>query len=341
MNLVVIATTAAGLVVLTASCQDATQLTLDISTNAKCHDELKSTAIYVGSSLESVNGKLQTGAPVAQTDACNSGEVGTLVVTPGNSQGAVTVVGGFYGKSPTDCVEGHYENCIIARRSFTFIKHQSLTIPIPLERNCLNVPCSATTTCHNGACYDAAVECSGNSCPVPGTEPDAGSVDAGPMAIVEGGGPPVDGSTITGDDSGSDSGETDASGGVDGSDDGSVSATPDAGGGSDAAMPLACRSDGMGGVEVGGCNGQTCAAGTTCCNSMGGALGCYATATCLGANTIYCCNDTDCPGSMCCTGGGLAVASPPPPPILGGVKMGCSEGGLAVRAPNTTPGSCK
>ena len=302
-----------------ASCQDPTQLTLIVSTNAKCHDELRSTAIYVSGTLGSVNEKVQTSSPVAQTDNCNAGDIGTLVVTPGNSQGAVVVIGGFYGKSPTECVEGHYDNCIVARRSFTFIKHAALNIPIPLERSCLNVPCSANTTCHNGACYDAAVECLNGACDVPGTTPDAGSVDAGPMAIVEGGGPPdKDGGTTTGSDSGGTQmdggGMIDGGNAADGStDSGIVTHSYDASG-------ITCAMGGMT-LVVNSCvtlNVQ-CAIGQGCCAPVASTV-CGSPATCEGVKPVSCCANSECPLDLpCCSAGSPPANASPPPIAMNGV----------------------
>ncbi len=323
-----------GLVVF-AACQDPTQLTLAISTNAKCHDELKATAIYVGGSLGGVNEKVQTSSPVAQTDTCASGSIGTLVVTPGSSEGAVVVIGGFYGKPPTDCVEGHYENCIIARRSFTFIKHASLVIPIPLERSCLNVPCNATTTCHNGACYDAAVECSSNgTCPVPGTAPGADSVDAGPMAVVEGGGPnDTDGSTESDSGLPTDSGSTpdadqDGGGTVDsGTDSGLVSRPYDAGGITCSGMPLLVTSCDTPGIQ--------CAAGEGCC-APAGARECGSPAKCAGIKPVSCCAMVDCPSDLPCCVGGL-----PPPPNMSPVIFGPGTCQATMFFPGFAAGHCE
>lgn len=316
-----------GLVVF-AACQDPTQLTLAISTNAKCHDELKATAIYVGGSLGGVNEKVQTSSPVAQTATCTSGDIGTLVVTPGNSQGAVVVIGGFYGKPPTDCVEGHYENCIIARRSFTFIKHASLVIPIPLERSCLNVPCSATTTCHNGACYDAAVDCSSNvTCAVPGTEPDAGSVDAGPNAFVDA---PSD---MDATSSGSEAGGSGADSSADAADAADSAITK---GGTPVCKLVQAQ------LVVSNCSATDCATLEACCTpNGGGALTCsLAGGNCDTALPILCCDHSDCPMGKCCVGGntkpvsGVPILDPMPPD-------GAVVCGFVNRADNTTPGTCQ
>lgn len=334
-----------ALSLLSASCQDPTQLTLDISTNAKCHDELNATAIYVGGSLESVDTKVQKSAPVAQTSTCNSGDVGTLVVTPGNSEGAVVVIAGFYGKSPTDCTEQHYDNCIIARRSFTFIQHTPLTIPIELERDCLNVPCDVQSTCHNGQCYAAAINCTNSGCTKPG-EGSSAPVDGGPNAYVDA--PSSSDAAHDASDSGMsrvDSGDAEA--------------------GTTATGPV-CRDNGAGGLVVKQCGPTDCGNGQACClpNGGGATLACTAAppsvSNCNAGAVIHCCGNDQCPIGMCCVGGNKMVG------VFDGVAMGAGldaamlddagnvvdAGGFGMdaspmvctnvaRTNNSTPGTCQ
>lgn len=322
---------AVALGVLVASCQDPTQLTLAISTNAKCHDELNATAIYVGGSLESADTKVQKGSPVAQTTTCDSGNIGTLVVTPGNTEGAVVVIAGFFGKSPTDCNDKDFKNCIVARRSFTFIQHTPLTIPIELERDCLNVPCDVSSTCHNGQCFSAAITCTTSGCTKPG-ENDAGPVDGGPMLFPDGQPEPVDDGSTFSDGSSSDGGAKDS-----GADVGST--PPMEGGAGDAGQNLTCKDPGGGqALSVDGCGGQTCASANACCNT-GTGLMCHLPDDCVNgaAPNIYCCDDIQCPGVRCCIGslavaGGASNVSPPR------FKVGCP---LGARAAGSNPGKCQ
>ena len=179
---------------LSASCQQPTELTLVLSTNAKCGTQLTSTAIYVGSSSEATNGRLQTKAPSpdALTKNCVNGDIGTLVLTPGAMHGAVVVVAGFGGKPAEECFDGNYVNCIVARRTFSFVQHTPLTIPVELELDCLNVPCDQNSTCHNGACYSAKIDCASNgTCTNPGDN-DAGPVDGGAALLPDGAPEPLD-----------------------------------------------------------------------------------------------------------------------------------------------------
>ncbi len=326
-NVLLLAVGGVMLVALTSSCQDPTQFTLVISTNAKCHDELKATAIYVGGSLGAVNDKVQTSSPVANTDNCVSGNVGTLVVTPGNSDGAVVVIGGFYGKLPTACVEGHYENCIVARRSFAFIKHTPLSIPIELERDCLNVPCDVNSTCHNGACYAAGVTCATNGdCSHPG-DGDAGPLDAGPNAFVDA---PADKDASEGGMTGKDAGE-DAGEAADAADGEAGPVTP---------AGVVCKDTG-GMLLVSNCGAKDCSGLQACCGPSA-MLVCAAPQSCPGAQSIYCCDHNQCPVGQCCLGGNAKALAP----ILGGAgaeagvfdASACSP---VARMPNSTPGTCQ
>ncbi len=332
-NALLLAVAGVVLLALTSSCQDPTQFTLVISTNAKCHDELKATAIYVGGSLDAVDKKVQTSFPVANTDNCVSGNIGTLVVTPGNAEGAVVVIGGFNGKLPTACVENNYKDCIIARRSFSFIKHTPLSIPIELERDCLNVPCDVNSTCHNGACYSADITCAANGqCSHPG-DGDAGPVDAGPKLFPDGQPePPGDGSMLPdGALVGPDGAVFIPDGGHDAAADGEAGTNP---------TPLVCKDNG-GMFVLANCGGKDCIGLQACCGPAA-ALACDAPTTCSGVFPIYCCDNTQCPTGQCCVGGNVKAFAPP---ILGpGVEAGADAGGVCqviLRMNSTTPGTCQ
>ena len=294
---------------LAASCQAPTELTLAISTDARCGTEIKTTAIYVAQAPSNANDSVQARSPIAQTDTCASGTIGTLVVTPGGDDGAVVIIAGFDGKSPTDCVDGNYVDCIIARRSFSFIKHTPLTVPIVLERDCLNVPCDAFSTCHNGACYSSSLDCSSGSCSAVGSN-DAGPVDAGPGSILQADGAP---------EIFPEAGPNDASSSADGSD-GSNSGGNDAGDSGDAGL----TNGGDGGIPTGltcapsingplvqGCGpvlGAACSEVMACKVTNGdvGASGdCEADMPPYGlANAaLYCCQNSECGGGQCCGGG--------------------------------------
>ncbi len=105
------------------------------------------------------------------------GFIGTLVVTPGG-QGATLVVaagvglGGAPPPEPGTCADTEgAKRCIIARRTFSFLEHTSLTLPIELDPLCIGKACEPSSTCFRGACVDAAVVCNGPDCGLVGENP--------------------------------------------------------------------------------------------------------------------------------------------------------------------------
>jgi hypothetical protein len=326
------------LCVLSASCQEPTELTLVLSTNAQCGTQLTSTAIYVGSSPDVTNGRLKTSSPSpdAFTKTCNAGDIGTLVVTPGAMHGAVVVAAGFGGKSAAECFQDNFVNCIVARRTFSFVKHTPLTIPVELELDCLNVPCDQNSTCHNGSCYSASVDCSSNgSCTNPG-DGDAGPVDGGPKLQPDGAPEPVDssvvdgahvspdGSIAPGTDGGREGGVADA--GVDsGTDAGRIATNADAG-------VLVCTSNGAGVLQVSGCGGgPLCNSTQACCASVPNVFACDSVASCGGFTPVYCCENSQCVSGKCCAG--VPVISPARGPSR--FAPGCAGTPIAGGPPGT------
>jgi hypothetical protein len=67
------------------------------------------------------------------------------------------------------------KSCIIARRSFSFISHSSLTLPIELDPLCLGKACDPASTCFKGGCVSASVTCNGTDCGLPQENPGQGS----------------------------------------------------------------------------------------------------------------------------------------------------------------------
>jgi hypothetical protein len=330
----------------TASCQDPTQVTLVLSSDPQC--AISGTAIYVGATSDEAIARVQTGSPEALTTHCDHGDVGTLVVTPGQMSGAVVVVAGV-GKPATDCSEGHYDGCIVSRRSFNFVRHTPLRIPIELDVDCENVPCDATTTCVHGHCKSASVTCNNDGCSNPSTGGDV-AVDGGPMFYPDGAMVPVDAgmtfndgstngdSSVAGNDGGLlDSGSDGSTGGgLDAGDSGIVVVGQD--GGFDAGNTGAmCVDDGMlmGHLVFKDCGTiPTCGYPLACCVGMaGGAPQCLAGDSCDPAPGIGCCTGLDCPvGKMCCVGGAM-ITTP-----LHSTFLTTCIGGMPIA--NGPPGRC-
>jgi hypothetical protein len=137
------------------SCLQPTQVTLELSTDARCED-LDETQLFIG--LIDEPGGL---APSAITKACSEdGTIGTIVFVPKedrNQQFAFSVVVGV-GKETDACPgSGFQGGCIVARRVLSFVPHQPLVLPVELEVECLDVPCGATETCRSGSCVPALI----------------------------------------------------------------------------------------------------------------------------------------------------------------------------------------
>ena len=73
-------------------------------------------------------------------------DIGTFVVVPNQGNGssesfAVLVVTGD-GDSNCRAAAG-YPGCIVARRELSFLPHTPLTLPIAMDKACVNVTCAA------------------------------------------------------------------------------------------------------------------------------------------------------------------------------------------------------
>jgi hypothetical protein len=149
-------------------CADATQVTLDLSTDFDCQTS-QGVAIFMGLPGET---ELAT-EPAARLVPCNGRELGTLVATPRSdhaSQLSIRVVVGV-DVPVEECIKSaYYHGCIVARRRVTFAPHRDLRVPIVLRTLCKNVNCVDTTTCgKRGRCEDALVD-------VPSCDSDIGCV---------------------------------------------------------------------------------------------------------------------------------------------------------------------
>jgi N-acetylneuraminic acid mutarotase len=169
-------------------CRTPTQITIELTTTVPCgtgtqSGALDGTTIRIGR----IGPGLESHSPVTRTERCDvgSGRIGSLVVVPSGSKSdeiAMQVVAGV-GKTPEQCLlDGFIGGCIVARRALRFVPHESLSLPIALVNECVDVPCTATTTCIKGQCVDASIDvdrCAGGVCGDDLLGPSSG-VDAGP-----------------------------------------------------------------------------------------------------------------------------------------------------------------
>lgn len=167
------------------ACRAPTQVTLEVTYAGKC-SELGGVAFIIGSDALAAERRAPSFTTV--TTACTDGtpaRIGTLVVTPSDSsnRGAIVVIAGF-GKPPSACdpAKGYFD-CVVARRTFSFLDHASPTLPVQLTPDCRSVSCDAVSTCYRGQCVSSDVVCSETGCSDLGFLPDGGPLP-----------PPLDGS---------------------------------------------------------------------------------------------------------------------------------------------------
>jgi alpha-tubulin suppressor-like RCC1 family protein len=180
---------AVSLLAVVAGCREATQITIEVSTNVPC-SSWNGAAISVGV----LGAPLETKPPATTSAACDaSGHVGAVVVIPsGSSDEAVAfrVIGATSGATLDACsVDAGAANCIVARRALNFIPHESLSVAVPLRAACEGVACDAYSTCVEGTCRPATLPdpsaCATQTCgegsllPPDGGAPDATLPDAG------------------------------------------------------------------------------------------------------------------------------------------------------------------
>lgn len=289
-----------GVVVLFAvvvSCREPTQITVVIRTGEKCSD-LSGAEIVVGPSQKETQTRFEQKFTVAQSHDCDAtGLLGTLVVTPGGAGGTIVVaagvrVGGAPAPDPAECATvAHAGSCIVARRSFSFLDHTSLTLPIELDPLCVGQACDPASTCFKGSCVDATVSCVGADCglqqehPGSGSGTDASSSDGAYDADLDG----MSFDDVTDTGTGMDAtmvgdGRADADSGDSGT--GTMCNGGQSAGGSGSCDP----SNGHGSTTPtpGACSGGALAAPAVCCSCAcpsGGVLNCVASmasATCSG-----------------------------------------------------------
>lgn len=173
------------------ACYGATEIELQIDTDVPC-TTVRTSGITIAASPSA--GALATATTVTESNTCTDGpaggrnKIGTLVLVPesGTPDVAIRVVLGV-GRLTRDCANGSYESCIVADRSLSYRKHESLKVPIRLDNACSAKQCPTGQTCSDGECISSIVACAGNSCtstvPDAGDEPDDGGlfpfVDAG------------------------------------------------------------------------------------------------------------------------------------------------------------------
>lgn len=261
---------------------------------------------------------LSASVPRGQCDP-DGRTIGSLVLTPSGSRAAVTVVARVVDGAP--CTKAtNFKGCIVSRRTFAFIEHAALTLPITLEPSCVDVPCDVKTSCRAGTCVDANADCSEQSgnCISPaepgstgGPAPDGDAGPDGSTSDAPTDGPVQDAPIDGAGDSGGDGGVVGNPGAASnlcftgmmppptfGS--GNQCCCPMAGGSCMIlTAPLACGGNGF------GCTGRLHCGSGYCCGSESSVAG-----ACMDPCTVYLCGfDDDCPPDMVCRDAYYTVAS--------------------------------
>ena len=144
-------------VALAPACQDPTEITVSITTDAKCTD-IDGVSFSLGVLGPGLDQKPASSVAVSCDQA--TGRVGAVVVIPSGSRNdeiAFRVTAGF-GKPVDQCVAPFGPGCIVARRSLRFIPHTPLFVPVKLSVSGAGIPCDATSTCQAGTCVDPKLD---------------------------------------------------------------------------------------------------------------------------------------------------------------------------------------
>jgi hypothetical protein len=142
------------------SCQEATQITLDLHTNFESTAGVQ-VAVWVGPQ------GLLPGEPTTRVDRPwgTDGALGSLVVVPPDDQGAgsVRLRAVLNTNGPPEACATQIGSCVVAERLVGFEKFRGRRVPVGLYRSCLGIACGDGTTCnYQGQCVPAAVD--GDAC---------------------------------------------------------------------------------------------------------------------------------------------------------------------------------
>lgn len=138
------------------ACQDATQFKLVLTTDIPC-TSLRSVAINAAGSVTDAQTQIADRVVNATTENCRQlspdvAELGDLFLVPGqnkpsDTEGAVVVRVGVEKVDARECMPPLYRGCVVAKRTFRYLPHTSVNLPIKLSRECLDLPCSSDLTC--------------------------------------------------------------------------------------------------------------------------------------------------------------------------------------------------
>lgn len=191
-----------------AACSSAapTSILLRVRTDLSC-DDLRTASIAVGdpSAVDTlVAQKVTTACEVFDRELST---VGTLVVVPSgatDAEIAVRVLGGVTRPAERCTAETGFKGCIVARRVLRFVPGREIEVGIDLRLECVDVACTAASTCLRGSCVAAALDSTLCGSQVGGCSDEAlagaaGASDGGGLPIQDGApGPGPDGAPSVG-----------------------------------------------------------------------------------------------------------------------------------------------
>ncbi len=161
-----------------AACYAPTQMTLLVTTDVACAEN-PSTAIYTGAPFSDDPSAQHPGC---EQGASGEGQVGSVTIVPsddrdGRARVKVVLV---RGGDPAQCNEKS-SDCIVATRSFSFVEHRALRLPIRLRKECFGqLSCREGETCGpGGRCIVDEVTCTKGDCVLPGEEAIVAPSEAG------------------------------------------------------------------------------------------------------------------------------------------------------------------
>lgn len=177
---VVVAGIAVAPVLVSVACYGPTEVWIELTTDVGC--EGTTTAIYRDAHQEASTAVIP-GCP-GSGGALTGGEgnIGSVVFVPSGSrkgEASVKIVMGT-DRVPPDRCGAEADKCIVATRSFSFVEHASLRVPIHLTKDCIGKSCADGTTCIGGGeCVSDLLQCGAGECSLAGAGADApGRVDA-------------------------------------------------------------------------------------------------------------------------------------------------------------------
>ncbi len=172
---------------------EVTQITLEISTDVDCKGTggpvtVNSVAIVAGTTDEY---RRSDSDPVAVSQMCASGEIGTFVFAPSGASDANVGVRVVLGLDDADldeevfaeqCIQNCGNGCVESTRRLSFVPGARLRLPVRLDRNCIGVCCDDGFTCVAGECVsDRIDDCPADVCGPPPVDACPNAPGCGPM----------------------------------------------------------------------------------------------------------------------------------------------------------------